>query len=375
MTHTTEAHDQALSKAKIQLMARPDSAFFTTLCFSLKHRFDEDAGTAYTDGLEVVYAPKFFMSLSPAEQLFLMLHETLHVALLHTVVFEAGLNADRANIAQDHVINLMLIEAGFKMPACGYADPQYTGMHWRQVYDLLPTSCGKPMMADVRPGKPGDGAAKAKAEALTREVQDILVRAAIQSKAAGDKPGTIPGDIQIFLNGLLNPKLPWNKLLQKYLRVFDKSDYTFRRPNRRFFPEWHMPTLHGEKLMDLAIAVDISGSVSDADFHTFVSEIASIFRMMKPGKITLLQFDTQIKSVDQLKNLGDLLKTKFAGRGGTAIEPVLAWAKENKPELLMVFTDGEFRFHQPHTNTEIVWLIHNNKQFNPPFGKTIHYEI
>ena len=366
-------HHQALSKAKIQLMSRPDSAFFTTVCFSLKHIWDETAPTAYTDGKVIGFNPKFFMEhcKNSEERVGLLLHETLHVALLHILPLPAGWCPDKANIAQDHVINLMLLERGFKLPSGGHHDPKFTGMSWHEVYKLLPDKPGKPQMSDVRHGS-GDPVAM---EALTQDIQNILVRAAVQSKMSGDKPGSIPGDIQIFLNGLLNPKLPWHRLLQKYLQNFAKNDYSFKKPNRRFFPKYHLPSLYGESLIDLAVAVDISGSVSDADFHVFVTEIASVLRMMKPEKITLIQFDTEIKSIDELRSIKDLMNVKFIGRGGTAIEPVLEWADKAKPQLLMVFTDGEFRFHRTESKGEKLWLIHNNAKFTAPYGKVIHYAI
>ena len=361
-------HHQALSKAKIQLMTRPDSAFFTTVCFSLKHVWDDSIPTACTNGREIRFNTKFFMSLTVEEQIFLLLHESMHVAYLHMVRCMCDMR--RWNIAADYVINLQLVERGFKMPACGLLDHQYAGMSTEQVEKLLPVDPPfNGFGADLEPGDiPGD-------EQLTRDIQDILVRASIQSKMANDKPGSIPSDIQIFLNGLLNPKLPWHRLLLKYLQAFAKNDYSFKKPNRRFFPKYHLPSLHGEKLMDLAVAVDISGSVSDSDFHVFVSEIASILRMMKPEKITLIQFDTEIKSVDEVHNIQELMAVKFTGRGGTKIEPVLEWADKAKPQLLLVFSDGEFRFYGPETKSTTLWIIHNNDRFTPPFGKVIHYAI
>lgn len=367
---TTLDHHQALSKAKIQLMARPDSAFFTTVCFSLKHVWDNTIPTACTDGREIRFNVDFFMGLSTEEQIFLLLHESMHVAYLHMVRLQDR-DAQRFNMAADYVINLQLVDRGFKMPKVGLLDRAYAGMPTEEVYKLLPPVPPNQFDMDLRPG-PGDAAS---AEQLTQDIQDILVRASVQSKIANDKPGTIPGDIQIFLNGLLNPKLPWNRLLQKYLTQFTKNDYSFKKPNRRFFPKFHLPSLYGEKLMDLAVAVDISGSVSDSDFHVFVSEIASILRMMQPEKISLIQFDTEIKSVDEVKNIKELMAVKFTGRGGTAIEPVLEWAAAKKPQLLLVFSDGEFRFHVTESKSTTLWLIHNNAKFTPPFGKVIHYTI
>lgn len=361
-------HLLAFDKAKVELMSKADSAFFTTIVFSLKHVWDDSIPTAQTNGREIRFSPKFFMSLDKHEQVFLIVHEAMHVAYLHMTRL-MGRDRRKFNRAADYVINLQLVDRGFKMPKVGLLDRQYAGMSTEQVYDLLPDDPTADVMLDIMPG---DGPE----DDLTQEIQDILVRANIQSKMAGDKPGTIPGDIEIFLNGLLDPKLPWNRILQKYLQTFAKNDYSFRKPNRRFFPQHHMPSLHGEKLMDLAIAVDTSGSVSDADFHAFVTEVSSILRMMKPEKITLVQFDTGIKSVDELKNVADLMRCKFTGRGGTAIGPVMQWANEKKPQLLLVFSDGEFRFYDDNrTKSETLWIIHNDPNWKAPFGKTIHYSI
>lgn len=365
-------HEIALSKAKIQLMSRPDSAFFTHLAFSLKHSFDDSINTAATNGREVKYSPKFFMSLNHDERLFLILHEAMHCAYLH---MERTQTRDRMrfNIAADHVINLQLIERGFKMPSCGLADSAYKDLSTEVVYNLLPPPPPQKPMGGFGQDleEPGDASGS-----LAEDVKNILVQAAIQSKMAGDKAGTIPGDIQIFLDNLLAPKLPWNRILQKYMQSFSKNDYSFRKPNRRFFPKHYLPSLYSENLMDLAAFADISASVTDHEFHQQLSETASIMRMMKPAKISFGQFDTAIKRVDQIRSLTDVRNIKFTGRGGTRILPVIEWANANKPQLLLIFTDGDFRFPPGlTTKVPVIWLIYNNTQFTAPFGKVIHYKI
>jgi predicted metal-dependent peptidase len=358
---------EALSKTKIQLMSREDTTFFTTVCFSLIHEFDNKVSTAQTNGKVIKFNPDFFMSLPPEEQLFLLIHETLHVALMHTVRVNTR-NPKRFNIAADHVINLMLLERRFKMPKNGLADPQYKGMSTEEVYDLLPDDAGED---DFTMDLDGSEAS----EELTAEIQDIVVRASIQSKMAGDKPGSIPDEIQIFLNKLLNPKLPWYKILRRYIQSTSKSDYSFQRPNRRFMPDHYLPSLHSESLVDLAIAVDTSGSVSDEEFLVFISEMAGILKMMKPEKMTVIQFDTQIKEVTPVKDINALKNIEFRGRGGTEIYPVMEWANTHKPKVLIVFTDGDFYFRGASTKVNTIWLIHNNPQFFTRMGKTIHYEV
>ena len=359
---------QAMNKAKIQLMSKPDSAFFTTVCFSLKFVWDDKIPTACTNGTEIRFNPDFFMKLSAEERVFLLVHETCHVAYLHMERLGNRIHA-KYNVAADHVINLMLIERGFSMPKGGLADRQYLNMYVEQVYDLLPEQDPAKVDMDIQPGT-GDP------EELKQAVQDILVRASIQSKMQGDAIGTIPGEIQIFLDKLLDPKLPWNRILQKYLHSMAKSDFTFRKPNRRFFPKHHLPSLHSESLMNIAVAVDTSGSVSDEEFKRFISEVHCILRMMKPEKITLVQFDTDIKSVHTVRSVQELSQVTFAGRGGTRIQPVLDWAEKEKPQLLLVFSDGYFNFqHTSPIKTPVTWLIHENPKFEAPFGKVISYSI
>lgn len=359
---------KALDKAKLQLMSTPDSAFFTTILFSLKFKWDNTCRTAYTDGLVLGFNPDFFMELHPDERVFVLIHEAMHVAYLHMDRLQTRDHA-KWNVAADHVINLMLITRGFRMPKIGLADRQYLDMGTEEVYNLLPTQDPDKVDMDLRESEEPP-------EDVKEQVQEILVRASVQSRMQGDSVGTIPGEIQIFLDSLLDPKLPWPRILQKYLHAMTKADYTFRKFNRRFFPRHYLPSLYSESLMNIAVAVDTSGSVSDADFKQFISEVHCILRMMKPEKLTLVQFDTEVKSVTEIRSLRELSQCTFTGRGGTLVEPVFDWAKEAKPQLLLVFTDGGFRFHQPDDQgTKTIWLIHNNPQFTAPYGKVIHYEV
>ena len=59
---TQPDHVTALNKAKIALMRKTDSVFFTTVCFSLKHKWDDSIPTAATNGKEILFNTKFFLS-------------------------------------------------------------------------------------------------------------------------------------------------------------------------------------------------------------------------------------------------------------------------------------------------------------------------
>jgi len=363
----TKEQQAALDRTKILLMTKMDVVFFTTLCFSLKHFFCTSIPTACTNGTYIKYNPTWFMSLSPEERLFIMLHETLHCAYLH-MIRVGSRSFVRFNIAADHVINLFLISRGYRMPVGMLADPQYSNMTTEQVYDLLPVDTPSNFNTDIE-------LPESDPMETEKELTDLIVRASVSSQMSGDSYGSIPGDIQIFLNRLLKPRLPWQKILSRFMTKFAKTRYTFKRPNRRFLPDHILPGMYGETISNIAIAVDTSGSVTNANFLRFISETHGIIKKLNPDKVTFIQFDTSIKSIDEVKSVKQLMGLKFTGRGGTNSAEVIEWANTNKPTALLIFTDGYFTDYGHRTKSPVIWLIHNHPTFNSEFGKVIHYDI
>lgn len=359
--------DIALSKAKIDLMRRPESTFFTTLCFSLKTKWDTSILTAATDNKTIFINPHAYLALTPGQRVSRLLHETMHVALLH-FLRKGSRNHQKWNAACDFYINLMLTDAGFEKIETWLWDEQYRGMSSEQIYALLPEDQACDM--DLLPPPDDDK------ENIEQAVQDMVMRAVTQARMAGDKPGSIPGEIQVYVDSLVKPKLPYHTILRRYLQSYDKNDYSFRKPNRRFFPQHYLPSLWSESLMAIDFAVDISASVSDDEFKQFIGDIAGVLKMMKPPSMRLVQFNTKITGEDTIKTVQELKKVEFHGRGGTAIGPVLNWANEHKSRVLLVFTDGEFRWPDIDVkHTDLIWLIHNNPGFTAPVGKVIHYQL
>ncbi len=139
-------------------------------------------------------------------------------------------------------------------------------------------------------------------------------------------------------------------------------------------PEFYVPSMVSEgSMIDFQAFVDISGSETDEDFLRFISELHGILRMMKPKKIWLGQFDSRIRSMTLVRNIYDLAKVKFFGRGGTVITEVLNHAEKTKPKICMIFTDGDFYMDRKICSANILWMIHDNPRWTAPFGKVIHF--
>jgi len=377
--------EQALKIAKITLMMGKQTTCYTTVVFSLKQKITEEIPTAATDGRELLINPDFFMNLSPNERLTLLAHEALHVLLDH--MHRKGTRDHKLwNVAGDYVINGSLKKAQYAIPQGGLVDSKYDDMTTEQVYTILDKKTDQQKQDLFNQCK--DGSLNGNditypdqvdpADAVTQdEVTSVILRAMTQAKAMGQPPGSLPAEIDIELQKTLNPPLPWHIILQNYLTSFAKEDFSFRRPNKRFLPTYYLPTAHSEAICNIAIAVDISSSVTDHEFDVFIGKIADIQAMMKPEKITIISFNTQITGTQVLTAEDNpLTKLKFKGRGGTAIAPVLNWLADNKPTVALVFTDGEFDQVEPKDKSiPMVWLIHNAPHWKTKYGRTIHYNV
>ena len=375
----------ALEKAKIQLMMMPNTVFITTILFSLVQEWKDDIETAQTNGTFLYINPKWFLSLDEKERVGLLAHEVNHVAFSH-MTRRGPRDPGIWNGAGDQVINLELTGAGYTIPKGGLCDRQYQNMNTELVYDKLfeeaeqnpggmfgANGSGVPGGQDI--SYPEDSKTL---EATKKAIADTVLRAVVQSQAANEDPGTIAGEINIQLQSVINPKLPWNVILQNHMQSILKDDFSWRRPNKRFMPDYYLPTAFSEAICNIAVAVDSSGSVMPDEFSFFIVEIATIQELMKPELITLIDFDTKIRSIQEITEGTDCFRDlKFTGGGGTDVLDMLKWAKKNKPDVLLVFTDGEFHMpnkkHYPSCPT--IWLIHDDPRWKSDFGEVVHYDI
>jgi len=377
---TDDERELLLEKLKLALIMRPETMFYTSILFSLVFKWDENCKTAAVDGKHMLFNPSFFDGLTPEQRMGVFVHEVLHVALQHIT---RGINYDPVirNYAADYVVNIIVLDAGFQLPKNCLHDEQYRDMSYEQVYVKL--------MSDAKDGEsfpqdcPGTGsdilppADEAEASQIEAAVAEMVLRAAVQMQHAGTY-GSIPGAVLVELDKTINPKLPWDVIFQNYMHQFAKDDYSFRKPNKKYLPDLIMPTAHSEAICNIVIALDTSGSVSNDEFGFFAQEIEMIQQTLNPDLITLIDFDTKIHAVHEITQSIDVLRDiKFKGRGGTDVHEVLEWACENEPEVLVIFTDGDFR--QPslskYPECPILWLIHNYDGFSPRLGDVIHYEL
>lgn len=392
-----EAED-ALSKAKVKLMIKKDCAFFATLILQTPVYWitEDEISTAATDGKNLFFNPAFFLGLDPEERIFLLLHEIMHNVYNHGI--RCGFRDHTTwNEAGDYVINDDLIQRGFKMPQGGLHDKDYRGQSADEVYQVLinkkdkgqdntptpwpdlqtPPEQGGEGQPDPNQQSQSTGGVQApSAQEVEDHNKNLLTQATQASQMSGDKAGTVPGSLQRTLDDMLKPKLPWNKILAKFLFSLNKNDYSWRRPNRRFISQGIiMPSLYSEGVGKIDFAIDTSGSVSKDDFNRFISEIGYVFKAFNPNEIGVMQFDHILQGNEKCCSVRDFLKLEFKGGGGTRIEPVLEEYKNNDAKALIILTDG-YLYHGAELDPKkpVVWAIYDNPNFVPNFGTAIHFD-
>jgi len=156
---------------------------------------------------------------------------------------------------------------------------------------------------------------KAEKDQIKQDFQNAVIQSA---KAAG--AGNLPGGVKRLVDKLLNPQLSWRELLPMQIQSVIKSDYTYMRPSRKGLDAgFYLPGMDREQTIDVAIAIDTSGSISNDMLVDFLSEVHGIMSQYNDFKIHIWCFDTAVHNpvLITADTANDLLTYEIGGGGGT----------------------------------------------------------
>ena len=382
--------EQRLYKATTDIVGRDEFVALAGVLMIGTKRIDDKFPTAATNGRDEWYGREFVEGLSDAEFRFVMLHECYHKMYRHLTTWKHlnKMNPMRANMACDYVINLKITDtdafkAGWiKMPAGGLLDEKYRNMNAEQVFYKL-----KDEQQQDGQGKGGgegfdehdwDGAEKLSADELEELAKDID-EAVRQGAIMAGKMGT--GGLR-DLKDLLEPKKDWRELLREFVSTTcaGKDYSTWRKVNRRYVGmDMLMPSSISETMGEMVVAIDTSGSIGERELRAFLSEVKGICDNVKPSKVRVLYWDTEVAGheVYDQAELDNLPKsTKPKGGGGTMVECVPQYMAEHgiKPECVVVLTDGYLGGSWGTWNVPVIWCIQGNKSASANVGVTVHID-
>ena len=372
---------------------------------------DDWLPTAAVDGRNLYFNTQFFNAMSNKEIEFVIAHEILHCVFDHL-----GRREDRDpmlyNIAADYIVNNLLVRDKIgKKPSivdC-YQDFKYEGWQSEAVYDDLFKQAeqnGKEFLEqlgemldehldmdgeDDNGGDNGEdkdtngnNVSKKKPKFSKEEIKKIKdeLKESMLSSAQTAGAGNVLGEIQRMIKELTEPKMNWRELLRQQIQSTIKNDYTFSRPSRK---GWHtgaiLPGMNFMDTIDIAVAIDMSGSIGDHQAKDFLGEVKGIMEEYKDYNIQLWTFDTSVYNEEQFTGDDgkDLLDYEIYGGGGTDFDANWTYMKENdiQPKKFIMFTDG-YPFgswgDEDYCDTIFIIHSHHDKNLQAPFGVTAHYD-
>ena len=354
--------DRRLSKAKTALIL--DHPFFGNLAMNMPQIITDAVPTAATNGKHILYNPDFCKGLNNDNLVFLIAHEVMHPALDHiTRVGER--DPERWNYAGDTVINPMLVDEGIgAFIDGGVMDRDLLkqgGGTTDGVYNLLPPQPnGGGGYGNEGQGKPFDElqpyeGSPAEVEQLKSEWKVKVAQAAQAAKMMGK----LSAGLERFVGDLLQPRVNWRDVMNRFIVKQRNEDRTWSRPNRRFLSQgMYLPSISGEALGEIVFAIDCSGSIGEEELTQFASEIIKVFQDLSPKKIHIVYFDSEVCHYDCFED----------------DEPVIKYINDNdiEPVCCVVLTDLCCDDFGPEPSYPTLWV--SNHKGDAPWGEIVYME-
>jgi predicted metal-dependent peptidase len=388
--------------------------FFAFYAFDWKIVEAKGIGTFATDLEHLFYDPEVLEKWDNEKIYFVLLHEIVHCIFLHPGTFGRKRMGKRNsyiwNLACEYVANAEAREAcGLsknELPEDAYYDERFEGKTTEEVYEILEkeikdfklfvpikttvgkdgvkvecTNCGADLKEkDIKQGKcpscEKDLQTRGKfldihlPQEAKEKIQEAIERIIAAHQVCKQK-GNLPEGIERQINKLKQAQVPWERILHRIVgQVIAEDDYRWENPNHRhpLADRFILPGLRNEKVGEIVVAIDTSGSIGTNELDAFASEMRKLHSLVE--EILVITCDCEIYEMVKTRNVHEFLrKLKFKGGGGTNFNPVFEKLKEmkEKPSLLVYFTDGYGDYPKQKASFPMLWVLTENHQ-EPPWG-------
>ena len=168
--------------------------------------------------------------------------------------------------------------------------------------------------------------------------------------------GNIPGELSVLIDELLNPRPPvfnWKAYFRRLLGTsFDINlKKTRRKESLRFEDAFGLKKKKKHKIL---VAIDTSGSVSNADYVDFFNEINHIYKA--GADIHVLECDMQIAAEYDFKGK---IPSQRCGNGGTSFQAPVQYFNDHRNDysVCVYLTDGYGDQAACHPLGKMIWII------------------
>ena len=387
-----------------------DEPFFAALSRRMDKRATNaipTAGVTVTEEgkLQMVYNPKFFAPLSDEARKDILKHEFYHIVFQHVTGGRFLSFRDMApnerkihNIAMDLAINgnLPHLPEGACFPGKGpfeHLEPHKTAEHYlrelRKMQKDPPEGEGNGegnCEGEGGEGQPGQGNGNPldgmdsfddhsgwdEVDEQTKQIAEERIKefvkdAVEEANSSSRGWGSVPADCRKEIIASISTKVDWRKVLRYFVKQSQKANKrsTVRKINKRY-PYQH-PGKKATRTAKIAVAIDQSGSVSEAMLTAFFAELNTLAKI---ADFTVIPFDTR---VDPEKNWvwkkGQSRKTERTMYGGTCFDAPTKFVNETGGfDGLIICTDMEAP-KPVRCSVQRMWITderHGNRPyFNP----------
>ncbi len=335
--------------------------FWGSLVLSMEMQETQSTPTLATDGVRMFYNPNYVAQQDEEILCTDIAHEAGHKAFRHHLR-RKGRDPNIWNEAGDYAINLFLKDSGLKLGGDYLIDERFRGFDAEIIYNMLLSEPRPKPKAQGGSGCPcgglrdHPGVGNSGAEGLPE--QESLVALA-QARQFAKSQGKLPGSIDEFVEGLVNPKVRWEDVLRRFMETCSMDDFSWQVPDRRFLGyDMYLPYLDGESVDTFVIGVDTSGSTASY-MAQFLAEVSEIARVLKFEKLYVIYCDASVYHVDVYEK-GDLpIKVlRKQRKGGTSFVPIFEWLEEHQvePKGMAVLTDTYGSF-PPAPSFPVLWTV------------------
>lgn len=357
----SEKVKQKMTKELIRLLIQ--YPFFGYLALGLELKADVGIPTLATDGYHLYYNPFFVEQLDPKMLGAVIAHETLHCALGHLWRRDKR-EETKWNYAADYAANSLLKEEGFTLPEGCLYDNRYVQLSAEKIYGQLGDSVKGELMDSHDCWTKHPGGEK---ESGDRIWQDRLARAATGAKLQGK----LSKNIEKYIKDRLRPKLDWRIILHDLIIGLVKNDFTLIPPAKKhLWRKIYLPSLHTEAL-EIAVAVDTSGSIDKKTFVKFMAEIKGITEQFNDYILNIFFADDVVHSRLTLRPSDAWPGTFSKKNGGTDFTPVFNAIEADNLQIaaLIYLTDGDGTYPVSAPAYPVIWVL--SRDYNVPWGEKI----
>jgi predicted metal-dependent peptidase len=331
----------------------------------------------------IYYNPIWFDGLSNQEKIGVIIHELLHVILLHqyrrnnreVILWSVACDLAVNELVPDKYLSQNAVTVDSMIKKLKYKIEKQRNAEY--YYDILTDTDDFISFTAIEGDSIliSEGGKQLKVQKISEETASATEISALKSNLAqtfsdAKSEDGLPDGLEESVNeAIRDVRIDWRVMLKRFLSGRGKMIIrkSYKRSSRRYE---ELPGTKRSVGVNALIAIDESGSVSDGLVKQFYHELTEINKITGTSMM-VTRFDTQCSEPVPLSTF--MADSKREKRGGTDFRPIFKLADECKIPLVIIFTDGDGEAPAA-VNQNTLWVLTKNGKKPATYGYAINFE-